>query len=47
MGKKYIPIEMNTIQYRVYLENLSKIYKKVKKPLPMLPKYTKRSGSRK
>lgn len=47
MGKKYIPIELNTLQYRVYLENLHKIYKVVKKPLPIIPKFSKRSTSRK
>jgi hypothetical protein len=47
MGKKYIPIELHTMQYRVYLENLQKIYKVARKQLPAIPKFAKRSTSRK
>ncbi len=47
MGKKYIPIELHTMQYRVYLENLLKIYKVAKKQLPAIPKFPKRTFSRK
>lgn len=47
MGKKYIPIELQCVQYRVYLENLHKIYKVVKKQLPAVPKYSRRISSRK
>lgn len=47
MGKKYIPIELHTMQYRVYLENLQKIYKVARKQLPVIPKFAKRSSSRK
>ena len=47
MGKKYIPIDIHALQYRVYLENLVKIYKVVRKQLPAIPKFAKRSLSRK
>lgn len=46
MGKKYIPVEFNTYQYRVYLTDLIKIYKIAKKTHLQAPSYC-RSMTRK
>jgi hypothetical protein len=47
MGKKYIPIELNSLPYRVYLSNLHKIYKVAQKILPPIPTFCRRNNSRK
>lgn len=46
MGKKYIPIQINTYQYRAYLTDLHKIYKIARKTHPQLPSFS-RSVNRK
>lgn len=47
MGKKYIPVELNKTSYRVYLTNLTKIFKVTKKTLPSIPPYARKSHTRK
>jgi hypothetical protein len=47
MGKKFITIQINTFPYRVYLNNLHKVYKVVKKTLPQIPVYQRKNSSRK
>lgn len=39
MGKKYIPLGLNQINYKVYLDDLIKIYKKQKIVKITIPKY--------
>jgi len=41
MGKKYIPVVMRNCDYRVFLENVSKVYTKVHKIIPPPPPYKK------
>lgn len=47
MGKKYIPIKINEISYKVYLDNLVKIYKVTKRASVPIPVFRKKSVSRK
>ncbi len=47
MGRKYIPIELHTCQYKVYLPDIQKIYRLAKKTHPDIPKYSKKNCSRK
>lgn len=46
MGKKYIPIQISSFQYRAYLTDLNKIYKIVRKIHLPVPPYS-RSVARK
>lgn len=47
MGKKFIPIKMHELTYKVYLDNLLKIYKCVKRASLPVPPFIKKSVSRK
>lgn len=46
MGKKYIPIKIQDCSYKVYLDNLVKIYKVSKRNEIPIPAYNKKSVSR-
>ncbi len=46
MGKKYIPIKICDYSYKVYLDNLVKIYKVNKRIEIPIPPYYKKSVSR-
>lgn len=41
MGKKYIPIQISSYQYRAYLTDLNKIYKIARKTHPQVPAYSR------
>lgn len=41
MGKKYIPVKINNMDYRVYLDNVEKVYKVSKKNIPSIPSFSK------
>lgn len=41
MGKKYIPIQISSYQYRAYLIDLNKIYKIARKTHPQVPAYSR------
>lgn len=47
MGKKYIPIKIQELTYKIYLDNLIKIYKVTKRASLPIPLYQKKSVSRK
>lgn len=47
MGKKFIPIKMRELSYKVYLDNLVKIYKCAKRTSIPIPPFRKMSVSRK
>lgn len=47
MGKKYIPIKIQDLTYKIYLDNLVKIYKVTKRASLAIPLYQKKSVSRK
>lgn len=47
MGKKFIPIKMHQLPYKVYLDNLHKIYKCPKRTALPVPPFEKRTASRK
>jgi hypothetical protein len=47
MGKKYIPIKIHDLAYKVYLDNLVKIYKVAKRTALPIPVFHKKSVSRK
>lgn len=46
MGKKYIPIKIQELTYKIYLDNLVKIYKVTKRPSLPIPSFQKKSVSR-
>jgi len=47
MGKKFIPVKMHELTYKVYLDNLVKIYKCARKTTLPVPSFNKKSVSRK
>lgn len=47
MGKKYVPIKMNGYGYRVYLEDVMKVYKSVKKTAIPIPAFQRKGTNRK
>lgn len=47
MGKKYIPVKMNKLDYRIYLDNVEKVYKVNKKNIPKIPPYARKTIFRK
>lgn len=47
MGKKYIPIKIQDLTYKIYLDNLIKIYKVTKRSSLPIPLFQKKSVSRK
>lgn len=47
MGKKFIPVQLQGLNYKVYLENLVKIYKCARKPSIAPPAYRPKGVSRK
>lgn len=47
MGKKYIPVKINNGDYRIYLENVEKVYRVNKKQMPPIPTYAKKRLSSK
>jgi hypothetical protein len=47
MGKKFIPVKMHELGYKVYLDNLMKIYKCAKKVSLPVPAFAKMGVSRK
>jgi hypothetical protein len=47
MGKKFIPVKMHEMTYKVYLDNLVKIYKCAKKTTLPVPPFLKTGVSRK
>ena len=40
MGKKYVPVRMSKGDYRIYLDNVEKVYRVAKRPLPAQPPNT-------
>ena len=47
MGKKFIPVKVNSSSHKLYLEVLTKIYKCAKKTTPPIPAFQRKSVSRK
>lgn len=47
MGKKYIPVKVNGLSYKVYLDNIEKIYKNTSKTSVPIPPFHKKLVSRK
>lgn len=47
MGKKYIPVKINQADYRIYLDNVEKVYKVNKKNIPSIPTFAKKTLFRK
>lgn len=47
MAKKYIPVMINGVEYRVYLENVQKIFKIEIRKRVAIPVYSKKTFSRK
>ena len=47
MGKKFIPVKMHELSYKVYLDNLIKIYKFARKTSLPVPPFNKKGVSRK
>lgn len=47
MGKKFIPVQLHSLTYKVYLENLVKIYKCARKPSIPPPAFRPKGVSRK
>lgn len=41
MGKKYLPVEINQLPYKIYLDNLHKIYRVNKITIRSIPAYQK------
>lgn len=42
MGKKFLPVIVKEVQYKLYLEDLTKIYKKIEKIERIIPAYNSR-----
>ncbi len=47
MGKKFIPVQLHQLAYKVYLDNLVKIYKSSRKPSIPPPPFGPKTVSRK
>jgi hypothetical protein len=47
MGKKYIPVQLHGLSYKIYLDNLVKVYKCPKKGNIPIPPFNKKGVSRK
>jgi hypothetical protein len=47
MGKKYIPVQLHSLSYKVYLDSLVKIYKCTRKPSIPPPAFAPKGVSRK
>jgi len=41
MGKKYLPVHVGNLLQRVYLEDLHRIHRFIKKTCPLIPPYSK------
>lgn len=47
MGKKYIPITMGGYNYKIWIDNLNRVFKQTKKITPQIPAYAKHKLLRK
>lgn len=47
MGKKFVPVKINGCSYRIYLDNVEKIFKRAKKTHLPIPAFQKKMVSRK
>lgn len=47
MGKKYIPIVMGSCNYKVWIDNINRVFKHSKKITPPIPAFAKAKVSRK
>lgn len=47
MGKKYIPVTMGGCHYKIWIDNLERVFKHSKKITPQIPAYGKPKLARK